>query len=57
MPKWGENAMRNLLFKVEDQVCDDAMQLDEPDGKFDTVFSFGDIHHLEEWRKRSQWGI
>lgn len=35
-----------IEFKVED-----AMVLDEPDGKFDAVFSFGVIHHMEDWKK------
>lgn len=35
-----------VVFKV-----DDAMALDEPDGAFDAVFSFGVIHHSEDWRK------
>jgi len=35
-----------IEFKVED-----AMALDEPDETFDAVFSFGVIHHLEDWRK------
>lgn len=49
-----ERAKRNLKpehkgkieFKVED-----AMALNEPDGKFDAVFSFGVLHHLEDWAK------
>ncbi len=35
-----------IEFKVED-----AMALDEPDGRFDAVFSWGVLHHLEDWRK------
>ncbi len=35
-----------IEFKIED-----AMALDEPDGKFDAVFSWGVLHHLEDWRR------
>jgi ubiquinone/menaquinone biosynthesis C-methylase UbiE len=39
-----------LQGKVEFKI-EDAMALDEPDGKFDAVFSFGVIHHMEDWKK------
>lgn len=35
-----------IEFKVED-----AGMLKESDGVFDAVFSFGVIHHLEDWKK------
>lgn len=35
-----------IEFKVED-----AGTLEEPDDTFDAVFSFGVIHHLEDWKK------
>jgi len=35
-----------VVFKVED-----AMALDELDGTFDAIFSFGVLHHMEDWRK------
>lgn len=39
-----------LRERVEFRVAD-AMDLDEPDGKFDAAFSFGVLHHMEDWRK------
>ena len=35
-----------IEFKVQD-----AMALDESDETFDAVFSFGVLHHMEDWRK------
>jgi ubiquinone/menaquinone biosynthesis C-methylase UbiE len=35
-----------VVFKIED-----AMALDEHDETFDAVFSFGALHHMEDWRK------
>jgi ubiquinone/menaquinone biosynthesis C-methylase UbiE len=53
-PEQIERAKRHtkpaLKDKVEFRVAD-AMALDEPDGKFDAVFSFGVVHHTEDWRK------
>lgn len=42
-----EPGLRDIVeFRVAD-----AMALDEPDSKFDAVFSFGVLHHMEDWRK------
>ncbi|MDI6744513.1 MAG: class I SAM-dependent methyltransferase [Thermodesulfovibrionales bacterium] len=49
-----ERAKKNLKSKFKDKIkfrIADAMALDEPDNKFDAVFSFGVIHHMEDWRK------
>ncbi|MDI6802183.1 MAG: class I SAM-dependent methyltransferase [Thermodesulfovibrionales bacterium] len=44
------NLNPNLKGRIEFKVAD-AMAIDEPDGKFDAVFSFGVLHHMEDWRK------
>ena len=45
-----KNLMPGLKEKIEFKV-EDAMALDEPDETFDAVFSFGVLHHMEDWRK------
>ena len=53
-PEQIERAKRNLKPKFKDRIefkIADAMALDEPDEKFNAIFSFGVIHHTEDWRK------
>lgn len=52
-PEQIERAKKNISPEFKDKIefrVADAMALDEPDNKFDAVFSFGVIHHMEEWR-------
>jgi SAM-dependent methyltransferase len=53
-PRQIERARRNMNRDLEGRVAfrvGDAMAIDEPSGKFDAVFSFGVLHHMEDWRK------
>lgn len=53
-PRQVETAKRNLKpefsGKIEFRVAD-AMNIDEPDDKFDAAFSFGVLHHMEDWKE------
>jgi len=53
-PEQIERAKKNLIPGLNEKIefkIEDAMALDEPDETFDAVFSFGILHHLEDWRK------
>jgi ubiquinone/menaquinone biosynthesis C-methylase UbiE len=53
-PKQIGSAKNNLISEFKDKIefkVEDAMALDEPDEAFDAVFSFGALHHMEDWRK------
>jgi len=53
-PEQIELAKKKLLPEFNEKIefkVEDAMALDEPDETFDAVFSFGVLHHMENWRK------
>ena len=53
-PEQIERAKKNLIPGLNEKIefkIEDAMALDEPDETFDAVFSFGVLHHMENWRK------
>lgn len=53
-PEQIERAKGRILPRFKDRIefkVGNAMAIDEPDSKFEAVFSFGVIHHMEDWRK------
>ncbi|MFN3480836.1 MAG: class I SAM-dependent methyltransferase [Thermodesulfovibrionales bacterium] len=49
-----ERAKNNLSTELKDIIefkVEDAMSMDERDESFDAVFSFGVLHHMEDWRR------
>ncbi len=53
-PEQIEKAQRSISPELRDRIVfklGDAMAIDEPDGIFDAVFSFGVLHHMEDWRR------
>ena len=53
-PEQLESARDNLMQEFRDKIefkLEDAMALNEPDETFDAVFSFGVLHHMEDWRR------
>lgn len=49
-----KRARKNLPPELEEKIefrVEDAMTLQEADEMFDAVFSFGVLHHLEDWKK------
>lgn len=53
-PEQLESARDNLMPEFRDKIefkLEDAMALTEPDETFDAVFSFGVLHHMEDWRR------
>lgn len=50
-PEQIKRAKKNLRHELKDKIefrVADAMALDKPGNKFDAVFSFGVIHHMED---------
>jgi len=53
-PEQIERAKKKLVPGLNEKIefkVEDAMALDEDDETFDAVFSFGVLHHMEDWRK------
>lgn len=49
-----ERAKKNLMPELNEKIefkVEDAMALEEANKTFDAVFSFGVLHHMEDWRK------